>query len=65
MSDGSLKLSAIKHSDRWRVELTWPNRLPRYFGWFDSQKQAEKWISDHRWLVENTSQSPTSVQPRN
>jgi hypothetical protein len=25
---------------------------PRFFGKFDSQAQAEKWIAEHQWLTE-------------
>jgi hypothetical protein len=33
------------------VRIAWPNKTPRYFGSFDSQAEAEKWIDDHRWLI--------------
>jgi hypothetical protein len=51
-----LTLSPIQQSDFWRVEMTWPGHSPRYFGWFVSQSDAERWIEEHRWLT--TPKSP-------
>jgi hypothetical protein len=33
--------------------LTWPraHRLTRYFGKFDSEAEAKRWIAEHRWLT--------------
>jgi hypothetical protein len=47
----SVVLSLVKQARCWRVKLAWPERSPRYFGKFDSQAAAEKWIEDHRWLT--------------
>jgi len=35
----------------WRVQITWREGVPRYFGKFDSEAEAERWISEHRWLT--------------
>jgi hypothetical protein len=31
--------------------MAWLDHTPRYFGKFDSQAQAEKWIAEHRSLA--------------
>jgi len=49
---GGLTLSPIVQSDHWRVEFSWPNRPSRYFGKFETKQDAEKWISEHRWMTE-------------
>jgi hypothetical protein len=41
----------------WRVEMTWPDHTPRYFGKFHSRAEAEKWIAEHHWLTKQ-SQEP-------
>jgi hypothetical protein len=46
-----LTLSPIQQSGFWRVEMAWPGHSPRYFGWFVSQSDAERWIEEHRWLT--------------
>jgi hypothetical protein len=47
----SVVLSPVIQASYWRVKLAWPESSPRYFGKFDSQAAAEKWIEDHRWLT--------------
>jgi hypothetical protein len=49
--DDVLTLSPIQQSGFWRVEMAWPGHSPRYFGWFVSQLDAERWIEEHRWLT--------------
>ena len=46
----TIRLAAIRQSGHWRVEMRWPKRPPRYFGKFDSQREAEEWIEAHRWM---------------
>ena len=46
-----LELSPVRQGDHWRVKIAWPDAIPRYFGKFNSQAEAEKWIEDHRWLT--------------
>ena len=48
---GTVLLKPIEQSDYWRVEMLWPGHSPRYFGWFASQSDAERWIEEHRWLT--------------
>jgi hypothetical protein len=45
-------LIAVARLGYWRVKLAWPSSIPRYFGRFDTQAEAEKWIEQHRWLTE-------------
>jgi hypothetical protein len=63
---GVLTLRPIQQSGYWRVKMAWPGQSPRYFGWFVSQSDAEKWIEEHRWLTaqnredhEKTPKTPT------
>ena len=55
---GGVKLTAVQRWDYWRVKMAWPNRTPRFFGKFDSQAEAEKWIADHRWLTRHDEMTP-------
>jgi hypothetical protein len=51
-------LSPVRRGNHWRVAMAWPNAHDqraakrRYFGKFNSQAEAEKWIEGHRWLNE-------------
>jgi hypothetical protein len=45
-------LTAVVRAGYWRVRIAWPTSIPRYFGRFDTQAEAEKWIEQHRWLTE-------------
>jgi hypothetical protein len=48
---GGVTLTAVQGWDYWRVKMAWLDHTPRYFGKFDSQAQAEKWIAEHRSLA--------------
>ena len=58
----SVVLSAVRQDDHWRGKIAWPNYTPRYFGRFDSQAEAERWIVDHQWLTEQR-QEPDADDP--
>jgi hypothetical protein len=45
-------LTPVTEEGYWRVKIAWPNSTPRFFGRFDTQTEAEKWITDHRWMAE-------------
>jgi len=45
----NMVLRPIEQSGYWRVEMMWPGNSPRYFGWFASQSDAERWIEEC-WL---------------
>jgi hypothetical protein len=49
-----VELKPVKQRSYWRVEMTWQQRSPRYFGKFDTQEEAEKWIAEHRWLTKKS-----------
>ena len=53
----SVALKPVKQRCYWRVEMTWAHGSPRYFGKFDTQVEAEKWIAEHHWLTKQ-SQGP-------
>ena len=57
---GAVELTPFSQSGYWRVEIAWLDATPRYFGKFQSQSEAEKWIEQHRWLTEQT-QEPSGV----
>jgi len=44
-------MRSVHRQGHWRVEMTWPQSPPRYFGKFDSAAEAERWIAEHRWLT--------------
>ena len=47
-----MTLKSLKLSNYWRVQMAWPDSNPRFFGKFNSQADAEKWIVEHRWLMQ-------------
>jgi hypothetical protein len=48
----SVVLTPVRQADYWRVKIAWSKTIPRYFGKFHSQTEAEKWIEEHHWLTE-------------
>jgi hypothetical protein len=58
---GGVLLTAVQQSDYWRVKIAWPEHSPRYFGKFESEQEAQKWIKDHDWL---TMQPQESQEPQ-
>jgi hypothetical protein len=34
------------------VRLSGPGHAAHFFGKFETQAEAEKWIAEHRWLTE-------------
>ena len=64
----AVALRPIIQRNYWRVEITWPDHKPRYFGAFPSRAEAEKWIEEHRWLTKQTQEpeeQPIPGQSRN
>jgi hypothetical protein len=55
-------LSPVKQADHWRVKIAWPGQVARFFGRFDTEAEAERWIEEHRWLTEQR-QEPDAVEP--
>jgi hypothetical protein len=49
------KLKPVQGGDRWRIRISWPNYNPCFFGYFDSEAEAARWIKKHSWLAPDTS----------
>jgi hypothetical protein len=57
----SVVLTPVKRG-RWRVKIAWPDTPSRYFGKFNSQAEAERWIAEHQWLIEQHQEPDRSRQ---
>jgi len=55
----------VYRQGRWRVQITWPQSPPRYFGKFDSEPEAERWIAEHRWLTIQNLERPIDPTEKN
>ena len=51
------ELKPVRRGDRWRIQMSWRNYNPRFFGDFDSEAEAERWIKEHSWLDPDTKES--------
>jgi len=49
------ELKPVQRGDRWRILISWPDYKPRFFGDFDSEAEAARWIKEHSWLAPDTS----------
>jgi hypothetical protein len=58
----SVVLTPVVEASYWRVKIAWPRKTPHFFGKFQSQAEAEKWIADHHWMTEQR-QEPGADQP--
>ena len=56
MGDGGAILSIVQSGAIWRVRIAWPNYPARYFGKFNSETEAQKWIAAHDSLTKQPSQ---------
>ena len=56
MGDGGAILSIVQSGAIWRVRIAWPNCPARYFGKFNSETEAQKWIAAHASLTKSPSQ---------
>jgi hypothetical protein len=63
MGGAKTVLSSIKEGDLWRVEIVWPNGTKRHVGKFDSEQEAEEWISTHRWLTDRGMEGTEIYRP--
>jgi hypothetical protein len=41
-------LKPVKRRDRWRILMSWPDRMPRLFGEFKTKAEAARWIKEHK-----------------
>lgn len=57
----SVVLTPVTQAGYWRVKIAWPNKTPHYFGRFQSQAEAERWIAEHHWLIEQR-QEPDAAE---
>jgi hypothetical protein len=58
------ELKAIMRGDRWRIQMSWPGYNPRFFGDFDSEAEAERWIKQHTSLAPDTKASTELPDPK-
>jgi hypothetical protein len=59
---GGVKLTAVQGWDHWRVKMAWPDHAPRLFGKFASKAEAEKWITEHHGLTEQSNPAPDAPE---
>jgi hypothetical protein len=59
----SATLTTVAHRGYWRVKMAWPNKH-HFFGKFLSQAEAEKWIEQNRWLIEQHQKSDVASQDK-
>jgi hypothetical protein len=45
------ELKPVQRGGRWRIQISWPDYNPRFFGDFDSEAEAARWIKEHSWLT--------------
>ena len=62
---GDIVLRPVKLGEHWRVEMAWRGRKPRYFGKFETQAEAEKWIEEHRSTAAYQRQPKPELQNQN
>jgi len=58
------ELKPVQRGDRWRIQMSWPNYNPRFFGDFDSEEEAARWIKKHGWLAPDTKGSAVFPVPK-
>jgi hypothetical protein len=61
---GGVKLTAVQGWDHWRVKMAWPDHAPRLFGKFASKAEAEKWITEHHGLTEQSNPAPDALEAK-
>jgi hypothetical protein len=49
MGEFHSELKPVKRRDRWRILMSWPDRMPRLFGEFKTKAEAARWIKEHSW----------------
>ena len=47
------ELKPVRRGDRWRIQMSWPDYNTRFFGDFNSEADAARWIKEHSWLAPN------------
>ena len=62
------ELKPVKRRDRWRIQMSWPDRMPRFFGEFKTKADAARWIKEHSRLApdkEGSVEGPNRKHPSN
>ena len=57
------QLKAVKRGDHWRIKMSWPDRMPRFFGDFKTEAEAARWIKEHSWLAPDKEESAETPNP--
>jgi len=57
------QLKAVKRGNHWRIQMSWPNRMPRFFGDFETEAEATRWIKEHSWLAPDKVESAKTPNP--
>ncbi len=58
------ELKPVKWGARWRIQMSWPDYNPRYFGDFDGEVEAVRWIKEHSWLAPDKEESAEVPDPQ-
>ena len=58
------ELKPVQRGDRWRIQMSWPGYNARFFGDFNSEAEATRWIKDHSWLTPDTKASAVLPVPK-
>jgi hypothetical protein len=45
------QLIAVERNGHWTVCIIWSNGKKAYFGKYDSEREAERWIEQHKWMT--------------
>jgi len=57
------QLKAVKRGDNWRIMMSWPDRMSRFFGDFKTEAEAARWIKEHSWLAPDKDESAETPNP--
>ena len=58
------EMKAVKRGDRWRIQMSWPDRMASLFGDFKSKAEAANWIKEHSGLAPDKKESAEVSDPK-
>jgi len=58
------EMKAVKRGDCWRIQMSWPDRMPRLFGDFKSKAEAANWIKEHSGSAPDKKESAEVPDPK-
>jgi hypothetical protein len=58
------EMKAVKRGDRWRIQMSRPDRMPRLFGDFKSKAEAANWIKEHSGSAPDKKESAEVPDPK-